>query len=70
MTNDGYAKQPRDPAAIKAEIERARLEIASSVIALRDQVSAATDWRGYVQARPQTALLAAFAFGFWLGFRR
>lgn len=73
MANDQRpAARPtrRDPAAIKAEIERARLELAASVLALRDQVGEVTDWRVWVRSRPRTVLLGAFAFGLWLGYRR
>ena len=68
---DGVTKaQPRDPGQIQAEIAQARDEIASSVLALRERMSEATDWREWVRRRPYLLLACALATGAWLGFRR
>jgi ElaB/YqjD/DUF883 family membrane-anchored ribosome-binding protein len=62
-------KELREPALIQAEIERAREEITRSVLALRERVNEATDWRTWVRRRPALALTVAFGVGFWLGYR-
>lgn len=59
----------RDPAAIQADIERARDEITRSVLALRERVNQATDWREWARRRPVILLTVAFAAGIWLGYR-
>jgi ElaB/YqjD/DUF883 family membrane-anchored ribosome-binding protein len=70
MANQAGRRPARDPQRIQEEIERARTEITTSVLALRERVSAATDWRVWVRRQPLMPLGAAFAVGFWLGFRR
>ncbi len=60
----------RSPQQIRAEIERARQQLASSVIALRDEVTARADWRGYVRKNPVPFIAGAFALGFFLAYRR
>jgi len=67
MADNGL--RTRDPAAIQAEIDRARDEISRSVLALRERVSSAKDWRRWVRGRPRTLFLIALAAGLWLGFR-
>jgi hypothetical protein len=55
---------PRDPAAIRAGIERARQEIEQSVSELRQGVRETLDWRGLVRRHPAATLGGAFALGF------
>ena len=61
MANEG-----RDPAAIRAGIERARQEIEQSVADLRQGVSDSFDWRHIVRRHPGPALGGAFAVGLLL----
>ncbi|AKQ67399.1 hypothetical protein A176_004311 [Myxococcus hansupus] len=63
------AHSPRSSAELRAEIERTRAELATSVSALREEVSVATDWRQWVHRHPYASLGAAFAVGLWLGSR-
>jgi hypothetical protein len=71
MPSNGQPKTvPRDPAALRAEIERTRAELATSVSALREEVATATDWRAWVSKRPLVCVGAAFLVGYWLGSRR
>jgi hypothetical protein len=51
-------------------VERARDRLASSMLALRDEVARKTDWRSWVRRQPAPFLGAAVALGFWLGYRR
>ena len=69
MTNDFERKTRRDPAEIRAEIERARQQIASSAEALRHEVSVRTDWREWVRRKPALCLVGAFATGFLIARR-
>lgn len=59
----------RDPAEIRSEIERTREEIAQSIVSLRDSVTDAADWRGWVRRNPIPFLATAFAVGFIVGLR-
>ena len=61
--------EARDPAAIQADIAKAREEITRSVLALRERMSQARDWRRWVRRRPALALGGALALGMWLGWR-
>jgi ElaB/YqjD/DUF883 family membrane-anchored ribosome-binding protein len=71
MPNNGQPKaEPRNPAALRAEIERTRAELATSVSALREEVAHATDWREWVRKRPLLAVGSAFMIGFLLAQRR
>lgn len=71
MPSNGQPKtEPRSPAALRAEIERTRAELATSVTALREEVAHATDWRSWVARRPYVCVGAAFMIGFMLGNRR
>jgi ElaB/YqjD/DUF883 family membrane-anchored ribosome-binding protein len=71
MPSNGQPKaEPRTPAAVRAEIERTRAELATSVSALRQEVAQATDWRLWVQKRPLMCVGAAFMIGFIIGSRR
>jgi hypothetical protein len=54
---------------VRAEIERAREQIQTSVLALREEVGRAADWRAWIRRRPGLWLGAAFAAGFYLGTR-
>jgi hypothetical protein len=56
----------RDPAAIRAGIERARQEIEQSVAELRQGVADSLDWRSTVRRHPGAALGGAFALGLLL----
>jgi hypothetical protein len=56
----------RDPAAIRAGIERARQEIEQSVADLRQGVADSLDWRSTVRRHPAATLGAAFAVGMLL----
>jgi hypothetical protein len=55
---------PKDPAAIRAGIERARQEIEQSVAELQQGVADTLDWRALVRRHPTTAVGGAFALGF------
>ncbi|WP_224247903.1 DUF3618 domain-containing protein [Hyalangium gracile] len=71
MPSNGQPKiAPRNPAALRAEIERTRAELATSVSALREEVATVTDWRAWVDKRPLLCVGAAFMIGFLLGQRR
>jgi hypothetical protein len=59
----------RDPDEIRAEIERARDDVADALILLRDEFQARLDWRWMVRRRPGASLAAAFFAGVWLGWR-
>jgi hypothetical protein len=56
----------RDPAAIRAGIERARQEIEQSVAELRQGVAESLDWRSTVRRHPAATLGGAFALGMLL----
>jgi ElaB/YqjD/DUF883 family membrane-anchored ribosome-binding protein len=60
---------PRSAEEVRAEIERTRAQIQSSVLALRQEVRRVSDWRQWVRQRPGLCLGAAFAVGFFLGSR-
>jgi ElaB/YqjD/DUF883 family membrane-anchored ribosome-binding protein len=66
---DGEIKPLRTQEEVRAEIERARAQIQSSVVALKHEVSLAADWREWVRRRPGLCLGAAFAIGLYLGYR-
>jgi hypothetical protein len=71
MPSNGQPKtEPRNPAALRAEIERTRAELATSVTALREEVASVTDWRAWVGKRPLLCVGTAFLIGYWLGSRR
>lgn len=59
----------RSASEVRADIERARAQIASSMSALRHEVAHRTDWREWVRTHPGACLGAAFAVGFWFGYR-
>lgn len=66
MANEATA--PRTAAQVRADIEKARAQIASSMVALREEVSQRTDWREWVRTHPGACIGAAFALGFWIGY--
>jgi ElaB/YqjD/DUF883 family membrane-anchored ribosome-binding protein len=71
MPSNGQPKaEPRSPAALRAEIERTRAELATSVTALRQEVAQTVDWRAWVRNRPLLAVGAAFMIGFVIAHRR
>ena len=71
MPSNGQPKaEPRNPAALRAEIERTRAELATSVTALRQEVAQVADWREWVRKRPMLAVGAAFMIGFVIAHRR
>jgi ElaB/YqjD/DUF883 family membrane-anchored ribosome-binding protein len=70
MAGNGEAKVAgRTPAELRAEIERTRAELVTSVSALREEVAARADWREWVRRRPLTCVGIAFAVGYLLGER-
>jgi hypothetical protein len=70
MAADGQIRPLRTQDEVRAEIERAREQIQSSMMALKHEVSRAADWRGWVRRRPGLCLGAAFALGLYLGSRK
>jgi hypothetical protein len=60
------ADNVRDPAAIRAGIERARQEIEESVAELRTNVSETLDWRNFVRKHPVGAFAGALALGMFV----
>ena len=54
---------PRDAAAIRAGIERARQDIEQSVNALRDNVSDTFNWRSFVRRHPGATFAGAVVAG-------
>jgi hypothetical protein len=61
------AEANRDPAAIRAGIERARQEIEQSMADLRQGVAESIDWRHLVRRHPAAALAGAVIVGLLLG---
>jgi hypothetical protein len=57
------AEHPRDAAAIRAGIERARQEIEQSVNALRANVSDTLNWRSFVRRHPGASFAGAMVAG-------
>ena len=53
-----------------AEIEKARQQVAASVVALRGELASTTDWRQWVRRRPLALIAGAFVVGFLFGSRR
>jgi hypothetical protein len=53
----------RDPAAIRAGIERARQEIEQSVNDLRANVSDSLNWRSMVRRHPGASFASALVLG-------
>jgi hypothetical protein len=61
--------RPKTADEVRAEIAKAREQIQSSVVALREQVTVASDWRRWVRRRPGLFIGGCFALGFYLGYR-
>jgi len=71
MAGNGEAKaEGRTPAELRAEIERTRADLITSVSALREEVAARADWREWVRRRPLMSVGIAFTVGYLLGERR
>lgn len=60
----------RTPDELRADIERTRADLITSVSALREEVAARTDWREWVRRRPLMSVGLAFTVGYLLGKRR
>jgi hypothetical protein len=60
----------KDTSEIRSEIERAREQIATSVLELRHQMALNTDWHVWFRRRPALFLGVSFALGFFLGTRK
>lgn len=58
---------PRSVSDVRAELERARLQVYDSIEALRADVRASVDWRSWVRAKPWTFIGGAFTLGLLLG---
>ena len=54
----------------EADLELARERVASSMLALREEITRRTDWHEWVGRNPVTLVSVAFAVGFVLGQRR
>jgi hypothetical protein len=59
----------RSPAEIRRDIEVRRLQLGSSVEALRHRVNELTDWRRQVEEHKQQLVVGAAAVGFFIGAR-
>lgn len=59
----------RSPAEIRRDIDRKRLELGSSVEALRHRVNELTDWRRQAEEHKQQLIVGAAAIGFLIGAR-
>lgn len=60
------AETTRDPAEIRAGIERAREEIERSMAALREEVQDTVDWRRYVRRHPAAFFAGAVLAGLFV----
>jgi hypothetical protein len=59
-------ENPRDAAAIRAGIEKARQDIEQSVNALRANVSDTLNWRSLVRRHPGAAFAGALVAGLFI----
>ncbi len=61
----------RAPEVLQAEreIERTRVRVSQSVMALREAVARRADWREWVRERPTLFVVGAFALGLLWGLR-
>lgn len=59
----------RSPAEIRRDIELKRLQLGSSVEALRVRVNELTDWRRQAEEHKQQLIIGAAAIGFFVGVR-
>jgi hypothetical protein len=57
----------RTPEEIRASIEQNRQELGVSIVKLRQEVVALTDWRGQIRQHQQAVVIAAGVAGFVLG---
>jgi ElaB/YqjD/DUF883 family membrane-anchored ribosome-binding protein len=64
------ADKARSASEIRAEIDRARTQIATSAAALREELAFVSDWREWVRKRPWVFIGGAFAIGLFIGTRR
>ncbi|MFZ5471998.1 MAG: hypothetical protein ACOZIN_21425 [Myxococcota bacterium] len=58
------------PEALRAEIARARAQVISSAVALREEVALRVDWRAWVRRHPGWCLAGAFTVGLLIGCRK
>jgi hypothetical protein len=70
MASSEELKMSRSPDQVRAEIARARQQIATSIVELRREVAQSADWRAWVRRNPMLFLSGAFVLGFVLGSRR
>jgi hypothetical protein len=56
-----------EPARIRADIERTRLEVVRSIDDVRLELWRAADWREWYRRHPEALLVGAFAIGFLIG---
>ncbi|HEY3491302.1 MAG TPA: DUF3618 domain-containing protein [Solirubrobacterales bacterium] len=59
----------RSPAEIRRDIEAKRLQLGSSVEALRVRVNELTDWRRQAEEHKQQLIMGAAVVGFAIGVR-
>lgn len=57
----------RKPEEIRRDMERTRVELASSVEVLAERMREAADWRAHIYAHRYKVLAVAFAVGFIAG---
>jgi hypothetical protein len=70
VDNGETVKTTRTPAELRAEIERAREQIAETAAALKREMAARADWREWIRRKPALCIAGAFALGFVLSYRR
>jgi hypothetical protein len=58
---------PEDAARMRARVEGARRQIASSLVGLREEANLALSWREWFRGNPGLFLGVAFAVGFLAG---
>lgn len=63
------ARPAPDPSRIRAELDRARDDVAAALLGLRDQVQATISPREWVRRHPLPMLVGALLVGVWLGRR-
>lgn len=59
----------RDASDIRLDIEDTREQLTRSLVALRNSVADAADWRTWVRRRPLAFVAGAFAVGIIVGAR-
>ena len=70
MKRDQTLPDGRSAERIRADLERARLDLAKSVQSLRAEVARTVDWRQWYRKRAPAFLIAAFTVGFLIGARK